>query len=81
MATPTKAQLDQRYKGIHILVIDEKHADYGKKCSFVEMIKKTLQKGYLMRVKIMTEDRTLDLHAAQIFVITAEIPLPSPKDN
>lgn len=81
MKRPTLAQLNARYKGIHILVIDPKHPDYQTKCEFVEMVKKPFEKHPLMKVRIMTEKRELELKGDQVFIIVKEIPLPGPKDN
>lgn len=81
MAYRTKEELDAQYKGVHILVFDKSHPDHGKKCVFVEMVRKRFQKRYLMKVKLLLEDRTLELPASAVFIITAEIPLPRAKDN
>lgn len=78
---PTIEELNKRYKGQCILVRDDKHADYGKKCEFVEMVRRPFQKYPIMVVRIMKEGRLLELKAEQIFFIVLEIPLPTPKDN
>ena len=74
-------ELNERYKGQCILVHDNDHPDYGKKCEFVEMIRRPFERYPLMVVRIMTEGRLLELKAKQVFFIVAQIPLPSPKDN
>lgn len=78
---PTLEELNERYIGQHILVHDDKHPDYGKKCEFVEMVRRPFEKYPIMVVRIMTEGRLLELKAKQIFFIVEEIPLPSAKDN
>lgn len=78
---PTLEELNKEYEGIHILVNDERHPDHGKKCAFVQMVRKPFDKQPLMQVKMMTEGRILELKAKQIFFIVAEMTLPSGKDN
>ena len=81
MDQPTIEELNEQYKGQCILVFDETHPDYGKKCEFVEMVRRPFEKYPLMKVRIMKEGRFLELKAKQVFFIVQEIPLPGPKDN
>lgn len=77
----TLAEFNERYKGICVLVDDPTHPDHNMKCEFVEMIRKPIEKIPVMKVRILTEKRELELKWNQVFIIVKEIPLPRPKDN